>query len=138
MKRLVILFFLLATGAFSASAQVAVIAHKDVPADQLDARTIQAFYELEESKWRDNSRVVPFDLKDGVSVTEHFYAALGRKHKDFKKMWLRKKLSGEGQPPSQLNSDAEMIQKVAATPGALGFVSPDAVTDAVKVVATLQ
>ena len=41
-------------------------------------------------------------------------------------------LSGEGDPPEALESESQIVEKVASTPGTLGFVSKAAATEQVK------
>jgi len=41
------------------------------------------------------------------------------------------------QPPEKVSSD-QMIDKVSSTSAAIGYVPADAVTDAVKVIATIE
>lgn len=127
---------LLALAAFApAQAQVAVIAHPGVADASVDTGTLIGIYSLDKTRWSDGSAIVPFDA--ATAAQEAFYGALGQSANQFKKVWLRKKLSGEGQPPESLGSDAEILAKVASTPGAVGFVSAGAVDGSVKVLATL-
>lgn len=139
MKRLLLLcaalFFVGAIG--TSHAQVAVIAHPDVPVDQADAETLEAIYLLEQNKWDDGSRIVRFDLGADNETKTAFYGHLGQEVSDVKKVWLRKKLSGEAQPPEEV-APGQVVSKVGSTPSAIGYVSADAVTDAVKVLATIE
>ena len=132
---LTILFFLGSLGV--AHAQVAVIAHNGVPVDQIDSATLEAIYALDQGKWGDGSRIVRYDLNTDSPVKQAFYSYIGTDAGDIKKVWLRKKLSGEAQPPETIGA-AEVVQKVSSTPSAIGYVSADAVTDGVKVLATIE
>ena len=49
-----------------------------------------------------------------------------------KSIWLKKMLSGEGDPPESMKTEEEMLKKVALTPGAIGFVSQARASDEVK------
>ncbi len=132
MKQFILLLFL-ALGAHAAQAQVAVIAHPGVSESSLDKRAVLDVFSLEKTRLG-SARVVPFTLSGDAAGA--FYGALGRSLNDLKKEWLRKKLAGEGEPPVQVASPAEMIQKVSSTPGAIGFVPASAVNASVKVLAT--
>ncbi len=55
-----------------------------------------------------------------------------------KSVWLKRMLSGEGDPPLAVESETEMVKRVAATPGAIGFVSREAVNDTVKTLAIIE
>lgn len=125
----------LALAAVPARAQVAVVAHPGVADASIDASGLTGIYSLDQTRWSDGSAVVPFDA--ATPAQDAFYGAIGQSAGQMKKVWLRKKLSGEGQPPESLGSDAEVLAKVASTPGAVGFVSADAVDGSVKVLATL-
>jgi len=139
MKRLLLLFtalLLLGTAGVS-HAQVAVIANNDVSVDQADAGTLEDIYLLEQSQWNDGSQIVRFDLNTENDTKTAFFAHLGQEFSDVKKTWLRKKLSGEAQPPEKVSPD-QIVDKVSSTSGAIGYISADAVTDAVKVLATIE
>ena len=135
MYKLLILLFVTLSPAFPAQAQVAVVVHPSVAAAELSESDLLDIYSLDKSKWDDGSRIVPLSLD---SEADSFYGSIGRSHSALKKVWLRKKLSGTGQPPESLADAAALLQKVAATSGAVGFVPASAVDESVKVVATLQ
>ncbi|WP_251941706.1 hypothetical protein [Salinibacter ruber] len=138
MRRLLLSTTLLLLGFVGTSyAQVAVIAHQDVPVDEADAETLKDIYLLEQNKWDDGARVVRFDLNSEGNTKTAFYDHVGQSVSDVKKVWLRKKLSGAAQPPEKVSSD-QMIDKVSGTSAAIGYVPADAVTDAVKVIATIE
>ena len=136
-KRLLFLLLLLA-GTTAARAQVAVVAHKSVPADDIDVRRLLDIYSLEETKWQDGTRIVLFDLKGKHELKNQFYNFLGRRPADMKRVWMRFILSGEGRSPTLLPSTEEVLNQIAETPGAIGYAPLAAVTDAVKVIATIQ
>ncbi len=135
MRKLSLVLLLFVATVLPARAQVAVVVNKSVPAAQVDAGDVLDIYALEKAKWGDGTRVVVFTQDAQADV---FFSQLGRSQTDLKKVWLRKKLSGEGQPPEVLKSDEEVLARVAATPGAVGFVSAGKVNGQVKVVATFN
>ncbi len=51
---------------------------------------------------------------------------------------MKKQLSGDGKAPVALESEDEMITKVASTPQGVGYVTKQKVTDAVKVLFELK
>lgn len=136
MKQFFFLLLLAVAGIGTAQAQVTVVAHPGLAETAADANTLLDIYTLEQAKWSDGTRVVTLTLDDDAAA-DAFYGALGRGLGSVKKVWLRKKLSGEGQPPEVVGSAAEMIAKVAATPGAVGFVPAGTDTGDAKVLGTL-
>jgi ABC-type phosphate transport system substrate-binding protein len=127
------LFFLL-LGAGLASAQVAVIANKTAPDDTLSQSRLFDFYSGDIKFWSAKVPVVVFDLKPASEIKEAFYKLLGKTPSRMKSIWLKKLLMGEGEPPQALSSEEEMVKRVAATPGAIGFVSQPRVNASVKIV----
>ena len=112
--------------------QVAVIAHKSVPIDKIKKSKLLDFYTGDIRKWNDGQPVVILDLKPRGDTKKAFYEFLGKRPSRLKSIWLRKMLSGEGDPPLSMKSEDELLKKVASTPGALGFVSQRRATGDVK------
>ena len=115
-----------------AEAQVVVIAHPAVTLDTLSRSELMDYYTGDLSFWPDDLAVVLLDLKPKNATKETFYDYLGKRPSRLKSIWMKRMLSGEGDPPEAMKSEPEIVEKVASTPGALGFVSRALVTDKVK------
>ena len=113
--------------------QVAVIAHKSVPVDTIKKSELMDFYTGDIQKWSDEQFIVVFDLKPKGEVREAFYKFLGKSSSRMKSIWLKKMLSGEGEPPEFMKSEEELLKKVASTPGAIGYVNQAKVSEEVKI-----
>lgn len=137
MKKWLLFLLLLLAGATAARAQV-VVAHKSVPADDIDARRLLDIYSLEETRWKDGTRIVLFDLKGKHELKDQFYGFLGRRPADMRRVWMRFILSGQGRSPTLLQSTEDVLDQIAETPGAIGYAPLALVTDTVKVIATIQ
>ena len=131
----IICTFTCVSAAFS---QVAVIANLSVPVDQIEKNELENFYTGDIRKWSDGEPVVVFDLKPKGEVKDTFYNFLGKSTSRMKSIWMKNMLSGEGEPPESLKSEEELLKKVAATPGAIGFISQAKVTDEVKVLIVID
>ncbi len=139
--RLTILLVMLAlaAGATTASAQVTVIAHMDVPVDSLSKTDLLNFYTGDVQSWRGGIAVVVFDLKARGPVRDAFYEYLGKTSSRMRSIWLKRKLSGEGDPPESFETEEALLQRVVSTPGAIGFVQKSTVNgDAVKILAEIK
>ncbi len=128
----------LATPETSAADSVAVIAHPSVPDQELNKTKLLDIYSGDIRSWSDGKPVVVMDLKPTGDIKETFYKYLGKSPSRMKSVWMKRMLSGEGDPPVAVESEAEMLKKVAATPGAIGFVSRAAVNDTVKTLAIIE
>ncbi len=118
--------------------QVAVIAHKSVPVDTIKKTELLDFYTGDIKKWMNGDKVIVNDLKPKGEVKKIFYKFLGKTPSRMKSIWLKKMLSGEGDPPEALKSEEEMLQKIAATPGAIGFLSHTKVDNNVKTLIVIR
>ena len=134
---LVTLLFLFSWPEISFS-QVAVIAHKSVPVDTIKKSELLDFYTADVKKWINGEKVIVNDLKPKGEVKKIFYKFLGKTPSRMKSIWLRNMLSGEGDPPEALKSEEEMLQKIAATPGAIGFLSHTKVDNNVKTLIVIK
>lgn len=134
---LTILILLLLAEVQPTPAQVAVIVHKRTPVDSLTQAELFDYFSCEVKTWSNKTPVVVFDLKPQSEIKEVFYEFLGKSASRMKSIWMKKMLMGEGDPPQALLSEEDVLKKVAATPGAIGFVSKARVHDGVKVVLTI-
>lgn len=115
-----------------AAGQVAVIANKDVPLDSLNKAQLRDFYSCEMKQWNKQVAVTVVDLKLSSAAKDAFYKFLGLTASRMKSLWLKKMLMGESSEPLAAKTEEEMVRKVAATSGALGFVSLNKITPEVK------
>jgi len=112
--------------------QVAIIAHPDVPVDSLSKNNLLDLYTGDLRKWDNNQPIIAYDLKPKLDIRNEFFRLLGKTSSRMKSIWLKKMLAGEGDPPAALDSETSILQKIAKTPGAIGFVSRNIVNNSVK------
>jgi hypothetical protein len=130
LSKIVILILFTATFA-EINAQVAVIANKNLVVDAIDINSLKNIYEINSNEISGN-KVILFNLSLDDLVTEKFYSGLGTTFGKIKKVWLRAKLTGNGNLPKNVSSE-EMLKEIASTEGAIGFISADKVNSEVKV-----
>lgn len=128
------LLFLLA----DVQGQVAVIAHKDVPSDTIKKSELLDFYTGDIKTWSNATPVIVFDLKPKGKIKDLFYNFLGKSSSRMKSVWLKKMLSGEGDPPQALQSQEDLLEKVASTPGAVSYIEQTKVSNQVKVLLVIK
>ena len=138
MRRIIITLVFLVFANAPSFAQVAVIAHKSVPVDTIKKTELLDFYTGDIKKWSDGKAVIVKDLKPKGEVKKAFYKYLGKTPSRMKSIWLKKMLSGEGDPPEAIKSEEEMLQKIAATPGAIGFLNQSKVNNNVKILIVIK
>lgn len=132
MKKLLTILLIIIAITATGRAQIVVIVHPSVPGSTIDNTSLVDIYMLSKTKWADDSPIRVFTLKKGSALVERFYSPLGLNTLTLNKQWLRIQLTGEGRAPTAITEE-EIVARVAATPGAIGFVDPSQVTDKVKV-----
>jgi ABC-type phosphate transport system substrate-binding protein len=138
MKKFLVVIAVLVFTSIEARAQIAVIVNKSAGVGSANAATVSDIYALSTKEWKDGSAITVFDQKTDGPTRTKFYEFIGKSPIELKKVWMRVQLSGEGKAPTPVSSDDEMVQKVASTAGAIGFVAASKVTGDVKVVATIN
>lgn len=133
MKRLFIIFFIfIAFTTYSFAQEYAIIANKSVSESSIDKGTLAKIMDLNTTTWSNGSKIVIFDYKDNAAKSS-YYSYIGRSENALKKLWLKKKLTEGATTPIQVSDDNEMLNKVASTSGALGYIPASKVNDSVKV-----
>ena len=83
--------------------------------------------------WNDGSSVIPVNLPPDYMLRRHFSRlVLGVSPEDLEEYWNSQYFHGVA-PPYVLASEAAVLQFVATTPGAIGYVSDSVVNDHVRV-----
>jgi ABC-type phosphate transport system substrate-binding protein len=123
---------------YNTNAQVAVIAYKSAPINEISSSQLLDFYTGDVRYWSNDDPVVVFDLEPKGEIKKAFYNFLGKSTSRMKSIWMKRMLSGEGNPPEAIKSEEELLKKVAETKGAVGFISYDKVSEDVKVLAKIE
>ncbi len=133
MKKLILILFTILILQSGLKAQVAVIVNKSVPLDTIKKTELLDFFTGDIKKWPDGKPVVVKELKVKGRIREAFYDYLGKNPSRMKSIWLKKMLSGEGDPPESIVDSELMVKKIEMTPGAIGFVAKEKISPGVKV-----
>jgi ABC-type phosphate transport system substrate-binding protein len=121
--------FLVLIGSLAAAgtavAQVTVVAYAAAPLDSLEKGQLLKYFTGDTEYWPDDVPIVIVDLAAKGPIRDSFYAFLGKTSSRMRSIWLKRKLTGEGELPESIASEEELISKVASTAGAIGFVSAE-------------
>jgi len=123
-------------GADSASASpFRVIINASNPVNSVDHNFLVQAFLGKTTRWSDNQLIRPADLLPESVTRRHFSdEALRRSVGAVKSYWLQVIFSGHGVPPPEFETDADVVNFVRRTPGAVGYVSGAANVDGTKVV----
>ena len=121
-----------------ASAQemtLAVVAHADVTTQRLTRDTTRAIFAMRQRTWPDGQAVRVFVLDNNHPVHARFAKELLAVYPhQLQLAWDRMVFSGTGQAPNRVQDQQEMLERIATTPGALGYLEREYLDDRVQVI----
>jgi ABC-type phosphate transport system substrate-binding protein len=102
---------------------VVLVANRSVQISAITDADLRAIFTGAKTRFADGSHAVPVTLKGGPAHEVFLKRHLGEAPDDFRAQWRKAVFTGQGAMPKAFDSEAALIQYVAATPGALGYVS---------------
>ena len=117
-----------------ARAEEVVIVNPDVTLESLSKNALRAIFGMRLRTWPDNQPIKVFVFTDDNPIHASFAKSqLLIFPQQLRRAWDRLIYSGTGQGPNQVKSVEEMRNAIATTPGAIGYIQADQVTDRIRV-----
>lgn len=114
---------------------IVLVAHPDVPTSWLTRDTTRAMFAMRQRTWPDGQAVQVFVLPNRDPIHARFSKEqLAVYPHQLQLAWDRVVFSGRGQAPNRVRNLNEMHEKVASTPGALGYLEREYLDDNVQVI----
>lgn len=115
-------------------AQWKLIVHPANALRSMAREELERIYRKRNRFWPDHSTILPLNLPGGDPLRRAFTAEILRSNEDeLATYWNREYFQGVA-PPAVLHSSGAVHAYVAATPAAIGYVSPESVDSSVAVV----
>ncbi|MEC4087741.1 hypothetical protein [Pseudoalteromonas rubra] len=112
-----------------------VIVHKDNPNQQISQHQLVDLYMGKYTAFPDGTLANVLDYEQGHPLRTIFLTSLtGRPINQINAYWSQVKFSGKASFPQAYQSIDAILEEVASTPDAIGYVPATAVTEDVKVV----
>ncbi len=127
-------------GAWSAARaqDVVLVANRGVQISAITDADLRAIFTGTKTRFSDGSHAVPVTLKGGAAHEVFLKNHLGEDSQEFRSQWRKLVFTGQGAMPKALDSESALLEYVAATPGAVGYVSRFSSQDGVKLLATVK
>lgn len=108
--------------------EVMIVTHKEVSISSISSGQLREIFTGSRSRFSDGTHAVPVLLKGGPVHEVFLHRHLGNTPDEFRICWRKAVFTGQGSMPREFTSEAAVLDYVAATPGAIGYVSrvPDA------------
>ena len=106
-----------------------IVIHRNNPIESLPVKALSRIFlkktkRWDSSLWPGEVRVVPLDLEEKSEVRKKFTRAIHDKSTGaIKSYWQREIFSGRDVPPTEVETDEEMITRIVEEEGAIGYVS---------------
>ncbi|MFQ5509361.1 MAG: hypothetical protein ACE5FN_08485 [Leptospirillia bacterium] len=114
--------------------QFTVVAHAATSIESLSTTELGRIFTRARTSWRDGTLIRPVELGGTSPTRESFYhSTLNIGMNEVVQFWINKAMTSGVRPPKAYPSESMVLRFVARTPGAIGFVGPDAkLPDGVK------
>jgi len=112
---------------------VELAVNPSVPETRLDLPQVRAIFNMRMLWWSDGTPIRVFVLKDRDPLHRKFSKRFLQVFPhQLRRSWDRRVFSGLGQAPQQVEDIDEMRQRLATTPGAIGYLPEDRIDDSVR------
>jgi ABC-type phosphate transport system substrate-binding protein len=110
-----------------------VIANSNVKAAEISKNDLREVFTGNATSLSGGGNVVPVLLKAGAAHEAFLQAYIGKNDTAYRAGWRSLVFSGQASMPKSLDTDAAVVEFVAHTPGAIGYISKATPHDSVKV-----
>ena len=95
---------------------------------------LSAIFRMRLRQWQDGSPITVFVLHDNNPLHQKFCKqVLNVFPHQMRRSWNKLVFSGTGQAPVTVSSKEEMVDKIASTPGAIGYLSDEDISENIKI-----
>ncbi len=100
-----------------------LVYHPSVQIDNISKESLVRIYAMKQRNWADGSPVVVLILPKKNKTHKSFVNKFLKMHPhQLNRLWNRIIFSGVGLPPQEVSSEEDMLKKIAATPGSIGYI----------------
>jgi ABC-type phosphate transport system substrate-binding protein len=128
----ILLFGVVFSCALAMAQDVVVIVNNGVKATAASKDDIAGVFTGDKSSLGDGSKVTPVTLKGGAAHEAFLRNYIGKSDAAYRTAWRSLVFTGQGSMPKSFDSEAALVDYVAATPGSIGYVSSATGHDKVK------
>lgn len=118
------------------SKAVTIIANTSIADSVLNKKSLRRIFIMRQTKWSSGEPIKVFVMKQNSDSHQAFCkSTLGLFPYQLERQWNKLVYSGLGEAPFVVDDDEHMLEQIASTPGAIGYVEEYQPRDGVKVVA---
>lgn len=118
-----VLLSLFGCGMVARAQDVQLVANPELQISSISDADVRAIFLGTKTRLAAGSHVVPVTLKGGPVHEVFLRNHLGQSPDEFRAQWRKVVFTGQGAMPRAFDSETALVDYVAATPGAIGYVS---------------
>ena len=103
-------------------ADILIIANQNVPETTVTKKDLQAMFLGKRVQWKDNTAIHPVTVKEAELHKAFLKQYVKKSFAKWNAHWKRMVFTGNGTPPKQFATQQELLEYVATTTGAIGYV----------------
>jgi len=135
---ILLLFVSLGSWSMARAQNVVLVANEGVRITEISNADLRAIFMGTKTRFSDGSHAVPVTLKGGPAHEVFLRNYVGEAPEEFRSQWRKVVFTGQGAMPKAFDSESALIDYVAATPGAVGYVSRISPKNRVKLLAAVK
>ncbi len=113
--------------------EVVIITNKSVPTDMLNKEDIKNIFTGKMTRWEDNQKITFVTLPQSKIHQGFLKEFVKRTPEQYSRHWKKQIFTGKGTKPRSFKTQEKLIDYVASTKGAIGYISSKIITDKIKV-----
>ncbi|MGD7033968.1 substrate-binding domain-containing protein [Methylotuvimicrobium buryatense] len=131
---LVLLFVLMSQVLSAPTPSIYPVVNSALTQNSVSRNGLSAIFRMRLRQWQDGSPITVFVLRDNNPLHQQFCKqVLNVFPHQMRRSWNKLVFSGTGQAPVTVASKDEMVDKIASTPGAIGYLSDEDITEDIKI-----
>ncbi|MCU7931988.1 MAG: substrate-binding domain-containing protein [Candidatus Thiodiazotropha sp. (ex Codakia rugifera)] len=121
---------------FCGTAQsIDLVINPDVSQETISRNALRSIFSMRMTRWPDGKPIHVFVMGDKTNLHSDFSKQLlGVFPHQLRRAWNRQIYSGMGQAPTKVESEEEMRNQVAETPGAIGYLSEGNINEHIRTI----
>lgn len=132
MKFSIILFISILIYTGSAIAEPTIIVNESMPVNELSKNDVKQIFIGKKRNWENGDSIIPVILKAGETHKTFLMKFLHKSEAQFKTYWKKLVFTGRGQAPQEFKTESELVEYVAKTKGAIGYIDSASLQEGVK------
>lgn len=128
----ILLLGLVLAGSGAKAQEAVVVVNSAVKATEVSASDVRDIFTGAKTSLGDGSHVTPVTLKGGESHEAFLKKYVGKSDSAFRAGWRSLVFTGQASMPKTFDTEAALLEYVAATPGTIGYIGKEAAHEKVK------